>query len=131
VNEFNADGRLIRRVATGGKLNAPWGVALAPASFGKFSGDLLVGNFGDGTINAYDLASGHFRGQLKGPSGKVLRLDGLWGMQFGNGLNNQPTTTLFFAAGPDDENHGVYGSIVAAPKHGHGDDDQGDDVEGN
>ena len=131
VNEFDADGRLIRRVATGGKLNAPWGVALAPASFGKFSGDLLVGNFGDGTINAYDLASGHFRGQLKGPSGKVLRLDGLWGMQFGNGLNNQPTTTLFFAAGPDDEDHGVYGSIVAAPKHGHGDDDQGDDVEGN
>jgi uncharacterized protein (TIGR03118 family) len=131
VNEFDADGRLIRRVATGGKLNAPWGVALAPASFGKFSGDLLVGNFGDGTINAYDLASGHFRGQLKGPSGKVLRLDGLWGMQFGNGLNNQPTTTLFFAAGPDDEDHGVYGSIVAAPKHGHRDDDQGDDVEGN
>ena len=131
VNEFDADGRLIRRVATGGKLNGPWGVALAPASFGKFSGDLLVGNFGDGTINAYDLASGHFRGQLKGPSGKVLRLDGLWGMQFGNGLNNQPTTTLFFAAGPDDEDHGVYGSIVAAPKHGHGDDDQGDDVEGN
>jgi len=127
INEFDADGNLIRRVATGGKLNAPWGVALAPASFGKFSGDLLVGNFGDGTINAYALESGHFKGQLKGPAGKVLRLDGLWGMQFGNGLNNQPTTTLFFAAGPDDENHGVYGSIVAAPGHGDRDDDQGDD----
>ncbi len=133
VNEFDADGHLIRHVATGGKLNAPWGVALAPASFGKFSGDLLVGNFGDGTINAFELKSGHYnyKGQLKGPAGKVLRLDGLWGMQFGNGLNNQPTTTLFFAAGPDDENHGVYGSIVAVPKHGDGDDDdQGDDDDG-
>jgi uncharacterized protein (TIGR03118 family) len=126
VNEFDADGQWLRRVATRGKLNAPWGIALAPASFGKFANKLLIGNFGDGTINAYDMGSGHFKGQLKGTDHKVLHLEGLWGMAFGNNLFNQPAGTLFFAAGPDDENHGVYGSIVPAPK-GKGDDDEDDD----
>jgi uncharacterized protein (TIGR03118 family) len=127
VNEFDANGLLLRRIATGGKLNAPWGIVLAPASFGKFANDLLVGNFGDGTINAYDAQSGKFRGQLKGTNNKVLHLDGLWGMAFGNDLFNQPKSTLFFAAGPDDENHGAYGSIVPAPKHPGDDEDDGDD----
>jgi len=121
VNEFDAQGNLIRRFASRGRLNAPWGVALAPATFGKFSNNLLIGNFGDGTINAFDLATGEFQGQLKGRDHRSLKLDGLWGFAFGNGFNNQPTDTLFFAAGPDDENHGVYGSITAVP--GNDDDD--------
>ncbi len=124
VNVFDANGRLIRRVASHGKLNAPWGLAIAPADFGKFSNRLLVGNFGDGTINAYDVATGAFRGQLRGPDGKRLVIDGLWGISFGNGLLDQPTNVLFFAAGPDDENHGLYGRIEAVA--GNGRDDSND-----
>jgi len=127
VNEFDASGNLIRRIAQRGKLNAPWGVALAPATFGKFAGDLLIGNFGDGTINAYDLQSGNFRGQLKDADHRVIRLDGLWGMAFGNDLFDQPKGTLFFAAGPDEENHGMYGAITPSPSNG---DDADDGEEG-
>lgn len=111
VNVFDAKGALIRRIATRGKLNAPWGLALAPASFGRFANHLLVGNFGDGTINAYD-PSGGFRGQLRGSDNKPLKIDGLWGMAFGNGIQHQPTGTLFFAAGPNDENDGLYGKVT-------------------
>jgi uncharacterized protein (TIGR03118 family) len=126
VNVFDANGNLIRRVATRGKLNAPWGVALAPASFGTFAGRLLVGNFGDGTINAYDAHNGTFKGQLRDVSGKPLKIDGLWGLAFGNGVAGQPTSTLFFAAGPDEETHGLYGSITAVPG-AHGDAEDGED----
>ena len=126
VDEFDATGHLIRRIATHGKLNAPWGLALAPASFGKFAGDLLVGNFGDGTISAYDLGSAKFRGQLKGVDHHVLKIDGLWGMAFGNDLKDQPSGTLFAAAGPDDENHGSYNAITPAPGND-GDEDNDDD----
>ncbi len=115
VNVFNPDGVLLARVASSGKLNAPWGMALAPAGFGTFSNHLLVGNFGDGTINAYNLSPYHFAGQLRNSSGGVLKVDGLWGIAFGNGVRNQPTNTLFFAAGPDDEAHGLYGKIEPAP----------------
>jgi uncharacterized protein (TIGR03118 family) len=114
VDVFDADGFLIRRVASRGKLNAPWGMALAPSGFGKFSNHLLVGNFGDGTINAYDLKNGTFAGQLRTSDGKVLTIDGLWGIAFGNGFQQQPTDTLFFAAGPDHESHGLYGKIEPA-----------------
>src|SRR5439155_4920508 len=107
VDVFDANGFLLRRVASGGKLNAPWGMALAPAGFGKFSNHLLIGNFGDGTINAYDLTKYKFAGQLRSSSGGVLKVDGLWGIAFGNGVHNQSTNTLFFAAGPDDEAHGL------------------------
>jgi uncharacterized protein (TIGR03118 family) len=114
VDVFDADGFLIRRVVSGGKLNAPWGMARAPAGFGKFSNNLLVGNFGDGTINAYDLKNGTFAGQLRTTKGQVLTIDGLWGIAFGNGFQQQPTDTLFFAAGPDHEGHGLYGKIEPA-----------------
>jgi uncharacterized protein (TIGR03118 family) len=114
INVFDADGFLIERVASKGKLNAPWGMALAPDGFGKFSNMLLVGNFGDGTINAYNVKNFTFAGQLHA-NNKVLKIDGLWGISFGNGFNNQPTDTLFFAAGPDGENHGQFGAIVPAP----------------
>src|SRR4030095_15291555 len=102
VDLFDPDGRFISRVATGGELNAPWGVALAPRSFGRFGGALLIGNFGDGTINAYDIRNGTFLDKLRRPDGKAVRVDGLWGMAFGNGVLNQPTNTLFFAAGVND-----------------------------
>jgi uncharacterized protein (TIGR03118 family) len=114
VNVFDSDGFLIERVASRGKLNAPWGMALAPDGFGKFSNHLLVGNFGDGTINAYNVKGFTFAGQLHA-NNKVLKIDGLWGITFGNGFQQQPTDTLFFAAGPGDEGHGLFGSIVPAP----------------
>jgi uncharacterized protein (TIGR03118 family) len=115
VDVFDADGFLLARVASRGKLNAPWGMAIAPAGFGKFSNHLLVGNFGDGTINAYDVKNFTFAGQLHESNGRVLKIDGLWGIAFGNGFQRQPTDTLFFAAGPDEENHGLYGKIEPAP----------------
>jgi len=119
VDEYNADGALIGRVATHGQLNSPWGLALAPASFGRFGGDLLVGNFGDGQITAFERQSnGMFepRGQLRSATGCILTIDGLWALQFGKGAlaNNGPTDTLFFTAGPDDESHGLFGTIRAA-----------------
>lgn len=114
VDVYDLDGKFIKRGAQQAGLNAPWGVAMAPADFGRFSGDLLVANFGDGTISAFD-AHSQFLGHLRNPDGTEIRIPGLWGIQFGNGLFNQPTNTLFFTAGPNDENDGVYGSITAAP----------------
>jgi len=120
VDAYDTAGTLIGRVAQRGQLNAPWGLAMAPAEgFGRFSGDLLVGNFGDGTINAYaPMANGHFeyRGSLRGADGKPLVIDGLWAIEFGrdapNG-NNGSSKTLFFTAGPNDESDGLFGSIDA------------------
>jgi uncharacterized protein (TIGR03118 family) len=112
VDVYDTAGTLLKRlVDVGGKLNAPWGVAMAPANFGVYSNDLLVGNFGDGKINAFDPATGAYVGTLSQPSGAPIVIDGLWGLAFGNGINAQPTNTLFFAAGPADEAHGVYGRI--------------------
>jgi uncharacterized protein (TIGR03118 family) len=115
VDVFDANGNLIRRVATHGNLNAPWGLALAPADFGRFSHRLLVGNFGDGTIDAFDPATGAFLGQLHATNGQVLKIDNLWGLSFGNGLLGQPANSLFFTSGPGGEQHGLYGRIDAAP----------------
>ncbi|HEX8441522.1 TIGR03118 family protein [Archangium sp.] len=120
VNIFDTNGRLIRRLASRSKLNAPWGLALAPASFGKFGGKLLVGNFGDGIINVYDPLNGHCEGRLERPDGTTVKIDGLWGLSFGNGVLNQPTETLFFAAGPEKETHGLYGRLDATPATCHG-----------
>ena len=112
VNTFDLSGNLVKRlIPAGGKLNAPWGMAMAPANFGPFSNALLVANFGDGRINAYDPATGASLGTLSKPNGTPIAIDGLWGIAFGNGINAQPTNTLFFAAGPVDETHGVYGRI--------------------
>jgi uncharacterized protein (TIGR03118 family) len=116
VNVFEPNGNFLRRLITRGQLNAPWGMALAPASFGRFGNRLLVGNFGDGMINAYNLETGHWEGELRGADRKPIRIDGLWGIAFGNGINNQPTNTLFFAAGPDDEEHGLYGRLDVLEK---------------
>ncbi|MCM3878967.1 MAG: TIGR03118 family protein, partial [Vicinamibacterales bacterium] len=111
VNIFDANGRFLRRLTTGGKLNAPWGVSFSPAGFGRFGGTLLVGNFGDGRISAFDLRTGTFLGQLRNADGRRLTLPGLWGLAFGNGQRGQSADALFFAAGPNDEANGVYGRI--------------------
>jgi uncharacterized protein (TIGR03118 family) len=113
VNVFDANGNLIRRVALRGALNAPWGLAIAPADFGPFSNRLLVGNFGDGWINAYDVATGEFIDQLRDGNGQPIRIEGVWGIAFGNGILEQPTNVLFFAAGPNEGNGGLYGRIEA------------------
>ncbi len=117
VDAFDTSGNLLGRVATRGQLNAPWGVALAPSNFGRFSGDLLVGNFGDGEINAYEQhpdGSYHHRGTLRGADDKPIAIDGLWALQFGKGqlMNNGPTNMLFFTAGPEEETQGLFGTIT-------------------
>jgi uncharacterized protein (TIGR03118 family) len=131
VDVFDPNGRFIHRAASAGKLNAPWGMALAPAGFGRFSGRLLVGNFGDGRLNAYDVATGHYVGHLEDASDKSIKIEGLWGIAFGNCFAGQPVNTLFFAAGPGDEAHGLYGRIdVDMTAHGEHHDDRhakGDD----
>ena len=114
VDMYDTAGTFIRRVASGGALNAPWGMAMAPADFGRFSGDLLVGNFGDGRINAFDGQTFEPKGHLKRPDQKPIVIDGLWGIGFGNGGGAGPTTTLFFAAGPEEETHGLFGRLDAS-----------------
>ena len=112
VDVFDTDGNLVKRlIGAGGALNAPWGLAMAPANFGTFSNMLLVGNFGDGKINAYDPATGTKVGTLSKSNGQAIVIDGLWGIAFGNNLNSQPSNTLFYAAGPSNEAHGAYGRI--------------------
>ena len=121
VDVYDPNGKLIDRVASKGPLNAPWGLALAPAGFGEFSGSLLVGNFGDGRINAFDVATGKSLGSLKDGNGRPIEIEGLWGLAFGNGFNGQFVNTLFFTSGPGDEEHGLYGRIDPLPdNHGKG-----------
>jgi uncharacterized protein (TIGR03118 family) len=115
VDMFDTAGNLKQRFATGGPLNAPWGIAQAPGNFGTLSGTILIGNFGDGTINAFDAASGKSLGPVKSSNGNAIVEPGLWGLAFGNNLDNQPSNTLFFAAGPNDEADGVYGRIDLNP----------------
>ena len=118
VDEYSPAGAFIGRVASFGDLNAPWGLAWSPAGFGRHSGELLVGNFGDGHISAFTkrpwgqwLADG----QLRGSDGHRLAIDGLWGIGFGNGAASGPTTSLYFAAGPDGGTHGLFGTVTANP----------------
>jgi uncharacterized protein (TIGR03118 family) len=116
VSVFDTQGTFLGRVATMGTLNAPWGLAIAPQSFGSFAGDLLVGNFGDGTINAFDLNSNSFVGQLTGTDGNVIHIDGLWGLTVGNGGAAGSIDSIYFSAGPQDESHGLFGVITAVPE---------------
>jgi uncharacterized protein (TIGR03118 family) len=113
IDTFDLDGNLLSRFAAHGTLNSPWGLALAPANFGDFSNALLVGNFGDGKINAFDVSTGAFLGQLKDASGNPLIFNGLWGIRFGNDGSAGPPNTLFVTAGIDDEGHGLFASITA------------------
>ncbi len=111
VDIYDTNGKLIKQLVAKGALNAPWGMALAPADFGSLSKMLLVGNFGDGKINAFDPASGAFMGSVNDSTGAAIATPGLWGIAFGNDADNQPHNTLFFAAGPNDEANGSYGRI--------------------
>lgn len=115
IDEFDGAGTFIKRLVTGGALNAGWGMAMAPSNFGAFSNDLLVSNFGDGKINAFDPATGTLIGTLSKSDGTAIVINGLWGIAFGNGINSQPTNTLFFTAGPADEAQGLYGRIDISP----------------
>ena len=120
VDEFTPDGQLVGHIVNSGKknapLNAPWGLALAPAGFGSFGGDLLVGNFGNGRISAYAQRGSAwvYKGQLRGGDGSLVAIDGLWAIAFGNGAAAGPTNTLYFLSGPSGEQHGLYGSITAS-----------------
>src|SRR5690242_3629606 len=128
VDAYDTSGNLIRRVASAGELNSPWGLALAPADFGRFSGDLLVGNFGNGRIHAFDpnqlTEVGEFEavGLLHSAAGRPVQIDGLWALQFGHGTTassaNGLTTTLFFTAGPEDESEGLFGTLLPVPPPG-------------
>ena len=112
VDVFDTQGNLVSHlIPAGGALNAPWGLAMAPPNFGKFSNMLLVGNFGDGKINVYDPATGAMAGTVSNNDGSAIVVPGLWALQFGNGINAQPTNTLFYTAGPGNEQHGLYGRI--------------------
>ncbi|WP_213307199.1 TIGR03118 family protein [Paraburkholderia sacchari] len=111
IDVFSPSGQFIQRFATGGVLNAPWGMALSPADFGRFSHAVLIGNFGDGMIHAFDPITGSMLGNLEQHPGTPIVESGLWGMAFGNGLDSQPSNTLFFAAGLNDEADGLYGRI--------------------
>lgn len=111
VDVFDTNGNLLNRVASGGTLNAPWGLTLAPSNFGDFSNDLLVGNFGDGTINAFDPTTFAFEGQLRDVNGNPIVIDGLWDLNFGNGANAGLKNSLYFSAGLNDEADGLVGFL--------------------
>jgi plastocyanin len=118
VDVFDFTGALQGRLVSNGPLNSPWGLSLAPGNFGDFSNALLVGNFGDGIINAFDPCSGEYLGALKDGSGSAIAISGLWGLSFGNGRGAGDATTLYFTAGipgsGNVEDHGLFGSIQAA-----------------
>jgi uncharacterized protein (TIGR03118 family) len=111
VDVFGTNGVLVKRLISGGQLNSPWGLALAPATFGDFAGDLLVGNFGDGKINAYDPSTGEFKGTLGDASGNPIVLPGLWALRFGNGGSGGNVGTLYITAGPNGEADGLFAAI--------------------
>lgn len=115
VDAFDLNGHLLDRLVSRGQLDSPWGLAIAPASFGKLAGTLLVGNFGDGRINAYTLDDGEFRGQLRGTDGAPITIDGLWALRVGNG-GGTPTSgdpnAVYFTAGINHESDGLFGTIT-------------------
>ena len=112
VDVFSLDGRLLRRASDHAVLDAPWGLTIAPTGFGRFSGDLLVGNFGDGRIHAFDPRTLDLVGTLRGPGGRAVTIDGLWALLPGNGTEGS-THDVLFTAGPQDESHGLLGLLHA------------------
>ena len=111
VVAYDLDGHVVREFADAGRLNSPWGLAVAPENFGPLSGSILVGNFGDGTIAAFDPATGIFRDYLRDQSGKPAVIDGLWGLAFGNGVSLGDADSLYFTAGPNAEQDGIFGRL--------------------
>ncbi|MFF4520177.1 TIGR03118 family protein [Streptomyces bluensis] len=113
INVFSTEGKLLKRFASRGVLNSPWGLETAPKGFGQFAGDLLVGNFGDGRIHAFDLKTGRFEGTVTNPAGNPIVIPGLWGLQRGTDQSGG-RHTVWFAAGIEDEAHGLLGTLRAA-----------------
>jgi uncharacterized protein (TIGR03118 family) len=118
VDVFNTQGVMQQRLVSNGVLNSPWGLAMAPGNFGQFSNDLLVGNFGDGTINAFDPHTGVFLGTLKDLNGDAISINGLWSIKFADGGMTGATNSLFFTAGFNDEADGLFGHIDAVTSNG-------------
>ena len=114
VDIFDQEGVFIRRFASNGTLNAPWGIVQASSNFGPFSNAILIGNFGDGAINAFDPTTGNFLGQIKDPTGKVITNSGLWAIVFRTDGIGDPNT-LYFTAGLNNEQHGLFGKISFNP----------------
>ena len=114
--EFNFDGSLVRAWGDGTGLNAPWGLAFAPGNFGELSNHLLVSNFGDGSIAALDPVTGNFVDFVRDADGKPIAIEGIWGLQFGNGESLGEANRLYFAAGPEDETAGLFGHLAAVPE---------------
>jgi len=112
IVEYNEDGALVKDYYAGhGVLNLPWGMAISPPTFGKFANHLLVANFGDGTISAFDLKTGDFAGYLRDADTKIISIDGIWGLAFGNGVSLGDAHSLYYTAGPNNEQDGVFGRI--------------------
>jgi uncharacterized protein (TIGR03118 family) len=116
VSVFDTQGNFLMRLASQGPLNSPWGLAIAPSTFGPFANDLLVGNFGDGTINAWNLTTNQFAGTLNGTNGKPLSIDGLWGLRVGNDGSGGNSQTVYFSAGPNGESNGLFGALTFVPE---------------
>jgi uncharacterized protein (TIGR03118 family) len=114
VDVYTDSGAFVRRFATRGVLNSPWGMTIAPPGFGHVSGDLLIGNFGDGRIHAFDPRTGALRATLRNTSGRPLSIEGLWALVPGNGVAGG-TDAVWFSSGPDDEEHGLVGLLHLAP----------------
>jgi uncharacterized protein (TIGR03118 family) len=113
VDVYTNDGAFVRRFASHSVLNSPWGMTIAPATFGQFAGDLLIGNFGDGRIHAFDPQTGEVLGTLRGTNGQPLVIDGLWALLVGDAVAGGPDA-VWFSAGPDDEQHGLLGILRAS-----------------
>jgi uncharacterized protein (TIGR03118 family) len=113
VVEYNEDGTLVRDFQDRGALNVPWGMAIAPATFGAWANDLLVANFGDGTISVFDLQSGEFLGYMRDGGTHIISIDGIWGLTFGNGVSLGDANALYFTAGPNNEQDGLFGRLNA------------------
>jgi uncharacterized protein (TIGR03118 family) len=111
---YDRDGQMLQDYTDHDKMNNPWGMVIAPDSFGAMAGALLVANFGDGTIAAYDVDTGADLGYLKDPDGNVIAIDGIWGLTFGNGVHLGQADQLYFTAGPDEERDGIFGKLAVA-----------------
>jgi uncharacterized protein (TIGR03118 family) len=136
VDAFDTGGHLLGRLEHGRYFDSPWGLAQAPADWGQFAGDVLVGQFGSGQIAAFN-SRGKFDGLLRNQDGSAVKIEGLWSLTFGNGAKNADPEKLYFTAGPNDEADGLFGSLSLTQRPGHGngnghgrhqdDDDHGDD----
>jgi uncharacterized protein (TIGR03118 family) len=115
VNTFDLNGQSFQRLIQHGQLNSPWGVAVAPGSFGALAGSLLIGNFGNGHINAYNPTTGEFIEKIRDPHGQAIVIDGLWNLRVGNGGNGGDPNNVYFTAGPNGEQDGLFGSITPSP----------------